>query len=146
MYEPLVPCPACRRHVRATDHACPFCAGALGDARPVPGTRARLRRSALAVFTSTLVACGGTTTEDPGKDAAADGVSDGKVDVAVDGPSDGLLDTGLLDTGLFDTGIDTGGAAPPYGIPPEDSGFDGGATDSGSPGSDYGAPPPKDAG
>lgn len=46
----LVPCPACSRHVRASDEACPFCAapvppGARASAGPavgVVGTRAQL--------------------------------------------------------------------------------------------------------
>jgi hypothetical protein len=48
----LRPCPGCSRHVRASEPACPFCGGDLGDAfRSVPGPRVpavgRLSRAAL---------------------------------------------------------------------------------------------------
>ena len=31
MYQPLLPCPACHRHVRATEGHCPFCDAALPE-------------------------------------------------------------------------------------------------------------------
>jgi hypothetical protein len=52
--DPLLACPACARHVRASEISCPFCAAALADAGAaaiaLPGRRAlgvRLSRAAL---------------------------------------------------------------------------------------------------
>ena len=63
MYQPLVPCPACDRHVRATESACPFCSSALPAdiaAKIVPGATQRMSRAAAFVFTASLAvtACG----------------------------------------------------------------------------------------
>src|SRR5437660_940496 len=49
MYQRLVPCPSCARHVRAADATCPFCAAALSvdaGARAVPAAPQRLGREA----------------------------------------------------------------------------------------------------
>lgn len=68
---PLVPCPACSRHVRAADAACPFCAApverageptnpAAGGAVGAVGTRAQLFLGALtvaAIATASAVGC-----------------------------------------------------------------------------------------
>jgi hypothetical protein len=62
----LAPCPACGRHVRVSEHACPFCTAELGDSlRAAPGPRpitSRLGRAALfalgASSMSVAVACG----------------------------------------------------------------------------------------
>ncbi len=54
MYQPLRPCPACARHVRSIEPACPFCDAALvpdaTDAPRVDGPR--LSRSAMLLLGS----------------------------------------------------------------------------------------------
>jgi hypothetical protein len=54
----LVPCPACQRHVRATETACPFCAHALPQelrcSAPCALPTTRLSRAALFAFRATL--------------------------------------------------------------------------------------------
>lgn len=106
----------------------------------VPRATRRLARGAAFVFASSLTSlaslagCGGDVESTP--QTTADAAPDAKGDGATS-------DTGTTDTGVTtDTGIDdTGGVAPPYGLPadaePEDTG--GGMAD-------YGAPPPPDAG
>ncbi len=65
----LVPCPACRRHVRRSEPACPFCHATLGSSTSIPErVRAPRRRSraalyALAVASAGSTACGGVTSE-----------------------------------------------------------------------------------
>ncbi len=58
MYQPLRPCPACDRHVRHTESACPFCAAALTpdvpEAPRVDGPR--LSRSAMLLLGSAALA------------------------------------------------------------------------------------------
>jgi hypothetical protein len=76
--QPLVPCTACQRHVRADESRCPFC-GATG-AKPAP-LRAKLpagRLSSLLVMTfhaaatTAVIGCGGeTSTPDPSSGGAA---------------------------------------------------------------------------
>jgi hypothetical protein len=124
MYQPLAPCPACARHVRAlSESRCPFCghelpslAGAI-----VPSATTRLGRAATFVFGATLSIAGCAGSTGPGDARPGD-----------DAPS--ATDTGGGDTGsviqdtgtLVDTGQqqpDEGNVFPPYGIPPpEDAG------------------------
>lgn len=137
----LIACTGCARHVRATDPLCPFCGEALpmslrSQAPRLPAER--LGRAATFVFGATLAAssavgCGDSHT--PGSDGGG---------------------------GDRDAGIDSGAVAPPYGIPPDDSGVevdagsDAGAGDDAGVGMDAGfdagaiAPPyglpPEDAG
>ncbi len=56
----LVPCPACARHVRSSESACPFCAAKIEAAnRPVPGASGRrLERLAAFTFATTLAVTG----------------------------------------------------------------------------------------
>jgi hypothetical protein len=81
----LAPCPACARHVRVHEPACPFCRAALPSsfrqlvAPPPPATR--LSRAALyalrvGVLSSAAVACGGSLSpggseKDSGQDDSA---------------------------------------------------------------------------
>jgi hypothetical protein len=126
MYEPLAPCPGCRRHVRATSAACPFCGARLAALATIPSAKSRLARGALFAFASTVAACGGTTEPDPtatDTGTLADTKSDARGDDAKDDAR----------------GSDTGGVAPPYGVPVGDSGT---VDDAGDPMADYGAPPP----
>jgi hypothetical protein len=54
----LVPCPACQRHVRVSETACPFCAEALPEnlrcSAPCPLPTTRLSRAALFAFRASL--------------------------------------------------------------------------------------------
>src|SRR5262245_63081693 len=64
MYQPLVPCPRCERHIKTTEPACPFC-GAVPPsdlaARAIAGPTQRLSRAAAFVFGAslTVAGCGG---------------------------------------------------------------------------------------
>ena len=52
----LIPCEACRRHVRAGDAACPFCDAPNECTRVAPvGTTTRLGRAAMFAFRTTTV-------------------------------------------------------------------------------------------
>jgi hypothetical protein len=107
----FAPCPSCRRHVRADETACPFCASALPadfvpPPRPVVRAVGPFTRSAVLFLGAT--ACGGSVAptepmplvfygpavvEDAGaeasmRDAAADtAVADAATDAADDEPS-----------------------------------------------------------
>jgi hypothetical protein len=135
MYRPLVPCPACHRHVRASDERCPFCAeplpADLAD-RAVPGAKQRLSRAAAFVFGATVavVGCSGE-------------VVDGK---SAGGSDDGASGTGGgsgTATGTGGAPEDDGGVAVLYGPAPPP---DGGPDDDGGNGAKYGAPPMPDGG
>lgn len=105
--------------MRAADRACPFCGVALVALQTVPSAAGRLARGALFVFASSVTACGGSTVSEPTDTGAADS----RADV-----------------------LDTGNIAPPYGIPPEDTGTsDGTVDDTGAPMAKYGAPPIPDS-
>jgi hypothetical protein len=56
----LIPCSSCRRHVRRTEAACPFCAAELPGAEPAPAARAAAppgaKRAALFAMGVTLAA------------------------------------------------------------------------------------------
>lgn len=61
MYQPLVPCPSCQRHVRAAEQVCPFCSSTAhrpAAAADAP-SGARLTRAAVVAFSvsMTLGAC-----------------------------------------------------------------------------------------
>ncbi len=117
----LIPCPACSRHVRATETACPFCATSLVSASllstavspPIIGER--LGRAALFAFGAAMatnaIGCGtAVAPEDAAQVAPADGGTDAPANP---------------DSGFF----------PPYGTPPVDGGHDSGLAAA------YGAPP-----
>lgn len=71
----LVPCPACSRHVRASEAACPFCSAELPSslaARAVPAAPRRLERLAAFTFAATVAVtgcslAGDSESEDTGK-------------------------------------------------------------------------------
>jgi hypothetical protein len=145
----LVPCPACARHVRKSERACPFCAASLtpdvtaGRAAKGP----RLGRAATFAFgaavATSIAACSSPTTG--GTDAAtandsgdgADAASPIDVgtgnDAATSPDAASGVDSG---GGGNDAGEepDTGGIKPPYGAPPGD--------DAGGAAPLYGGPPP----
>ena len=103
-------CPACLRHVRVSEPACPFCGGEPGDAfRSAPSPRApavgRLSRAALfAIGAAGLIGAegcsaanlyGGTPCvgECLGREADAEPAADGATDVAAgDTVADGATD------------------------------------------------------
>lgn len=132
MYQPLAPCTACRRHVRATEAACPFCGGAIGVARSAM-PEGRLSRAGLAVFAIAIAGCTEPTREaaapDPVAKPAAD--SGAVAQPTPPPPMPSVEDAGLVD----DPGTmhaKYGGAPPPKPPPPHVS-----------PVPAYGAPPPK---
>jgi hypothetical protein len=143
----LAPCPGCGRHVRLDERACPFCGVAIAALAAAPTTTRRLTRAAAFAFsaslsTAALLGCGGTAdsgipatdsgsggggadTGTTGKDATPDIGSPGPmygaafVDAGTDGAKDAAADGSKDDGG----GMVLYGA-PPYGIPPMDSGKD----------------------
>ncbi len=131
----LVPCPSCRRHVRAGDGDCRFCGSHLpADATAVPGLRGRLPRGAVFAFASTLAVagCGGSTDTETGGDAAVD-----------TGASASLYGGAPADTGSADgTASDTGTSMSLYGAPADAAiaDADTGPADTGGNASLYGAP------
>jgi hypothetical protein len=130
MYQPLTPCPSCRRHVRAADGACPFCRSAIDATRVVPSAGKRLARGAVFVFATSAAACGGSTEPEP-------------VITETGGDTSSKTDSVTPIDSFTDTALDTGNVAPPYGIPPDDTGVvpDGTVDDSGGGMPKYGAPP-----
>lgn len=148
----LVPCPSCQRHVRATEHACPFCAAALPAALAdgaIPAATQRMKRAAAFAFTATLAlaGCGDSTTPAPADSAVND---NGGVMPLYGAPADVTsTDTPATDTPSADAPTDNGGMMALYGGPPVDAAT---PTDTpqadasvdigdGSPGVRYGAPP-----
>lgn len=142
MYQPLVPCGGCARHVRASDAVCPFCGRESRAARIAPDTSRRMTRAAAFVFGATVAvaACSSEVeTRDEGSGAAgAGGTSDGGAVGPLYGAPGGFGGEGASDSG---------GSAPAYGAP---GGFggegEGGAGGAGGDGGGhmglYGAPPP----
>jgi len=58
MYQPLVPCNACRRHVRATDDGCPFCRHSrTPDTSPAETPIRRMSRAAAFAFMASVTGC-----------------------------------------------------------------------------------------
>ena len=146
MYQTLIPCPGCSRHIRAIESACPFCAATLSQSfseRAAPDTRSRLTRKATVLFGVAALAMSGC--------AAAIGPDGGEMrpDVpAADAPvaQDAIgTDSSDVMQSIVDTGPpDNGGAMNLYGAPPpQDAGFADagpGPDDGGSIGLLYGAP------
>ena len=134
-------CPACSRHVRVTEEACPFCGERLDAAfratpapPPIPlPLSVRLSRAALvALGTGTLslaAACGAATAEpnppvedggegDTGASAARDASEAFDAGIA---PPDGVAPPPPFDAGAFPPPVDASRPdvviAPPYGAP-----------------------------
>ena len=92
---PLSPCPACARHVRIDEPACPFCRAVVPAAFAAPAAvrpAARLNRAALAALRMgaigvTAAACGGTVTGGTGADSGSD-ARNSQPGTVVDGSSD----------------------------------------------------------
>jgi hypothetical protein len=135
----LAPCPACARHVRTHESACPFCRADLdlSHIRPAQMPTRRLNRKALFAFGATLAAslsttaCGGDTDDSSskgtggttstggsggsgGSTSGGSGGTTGGTGGIVDAGEDGTGNTGGLYGGPPDTGVggtNTGGAA-----------------------------------
>jgi hypothetical protein len=136
---PLRSCPACSRHVRLSELACPFCGLGLDEAfRVAPTQRApsgRLSRAALVAFgASGLVAssaCGTTAASNPPYDAepacgtdAADCVPDVSSEASIEAAADSASDAAATD-GAGDFRVIPSDAAP------EATGTDSSAADGG---------------
>ena len=110
----LSSCPACARHVRVSEAACPFCGGALSDAfraRPAPRSpTARLSRSALYALgmgTVTLAAaCSSSSSPGGTGDAEAPVADAGNGEAGVATPAD-----------AGEAPYDAGGVVAAYGAP-----------------------------
>lgn len=164
MYRPMIPCPACARHVRAAEARCPFCDATLSDdarAALAPDTSRRLSRAAAFAFGLTVAGCSSTvsgTDATPGDTSVATDTST-RTDTAVATDTGGGTD--VVTARDVSAPEDHGNIAPPYGIPadagnpPDDDG--GAAAEYGAPPMDagitddaggaqllYGAPPPTD--
>ena len=146
----LIACPACARHVRASEPTCPFCATALPDsARTAPrrrGPSERLSRAALYAVgiggIAVAAACSSTSTtmgDDGGTTPDSESHDDFRplpaYGIAV--PDAGIdrdaADHG--DAGSGDAGEPDGGIVAAYGGPGIDAGA---ATDGTAPGHDGG--------
>ncbi|MFO0664129.1 MAG: hypothetical protein U0174_09260 [Polyangiaceae bacterium] len=57
----LVPCPSCGRHVKASDAACPFCAGIMPQKAALTGRTLGVRAAMFFGASAVVVACGGKT-------------------------------------------------------------------------------------
>lgn len=125
---PLIPCPACDRHVRSTERTCPFCTTALGAQRsvptlPLPG--AGLGRLALFTFalSASLAGCGEparpATTNAPAApiDATDAGADAARGDASTTAVADGA---GLLHESDAEP---IGSFHPLYGVPPSPDPF-----------------------
>ncbi|MCC7541567.1 MAG: hypothetical protein IT379_35440 [Deltaproteobacteria bacterium] len=149
MHPHLLPCPACGRHVRATEVSCPFCVTALSAAfasAPAPSIpSARIGRAAIMGYRAlSATALAATALASCGDDDTSRDMGPGAFDSAYGGPP---LDANRPDLGPPEPPLDLG---PPmvdaaYGGPPADLGPE--PMDLGPPMVDaaYGAPPPRDA-
>lgn len=116
----LEPCPACHRHVRIDEKACPFCATDLTSAmaaiptRPLPGQRlgrAALMSFGLTVGAGTIAGCeiavpvyGAPLQPQDGSFENNDDEQDATTDA-------GKIDAGKKDAGAADAGADAGSDA-----------------------------------
>jgi hypothetical protein len=126
----LSSCPACARHVRVSEAACPFCGAALSDAfraRPAPRSpAARLSRSALYALgmgTVTLAAACSSSSSPGGTEDAGPPVADAGApvaDAAKGGASEAGVATPAYGASPHDAGeapYDAGGVVAAYGAP-----------------------------
>lgn len=132
MSNPLVPCAACARHVRASSSECPFCGAARSpvETPAFEGPMPRLSRAMAFAFGATILATGaaldgcvenaqpayGVPFPDDSAvivDGATDAAVDAAADAPVDAPADATVDAAPVDAG--DVGVR-------YGAPPPDAG------------------------
>ena len=134
MYQALVPCPSCTRHVRAAETSCPFCKNALPESHAsgaVPSATQRMSRAAAFAFTASIAVtgCSAGTTPIPVSDSGTS--KDGAV----------AREGGIVSD---DGGHQAAYGAPAYGGPPFVASTE--PDDSGGGQALYGAPAPVDAG
>ena len=151
MIAALVPCPACRRHIRAVETTCPFCSRAVSQASAQavrPAMTGRLSRAALVALGTTLAGCSATTSSVDGSMSPDTPLADARTgtDVQPDltnccPPYGHPIFDASTDTGSVDTGVDAGNIAPPYGIAPTDAGMPDTGTDAGNIAPPYGIAP-----
>ena len=119
----LVPCVHCKRHVGATETACPFCATALPPQRSQFAFAARLTRAA--VFSAAVVGAG--ACKDSSKSsaalqpttagsAAATGSATGSATDASTPPVDHTAPVTVTDGGVDDAAIADAGASGDAGV------------------------------
>jgi hypothetical protein len=137
----LLACPACSRHLRASEANCPFCGAEVPtefkDAPAPRGPGRRLSRAALYAFGATSLglatACSGSVTGIGDADGSADGSADVAADVLRGGPAYGGFPG--------DTGVGPeGGVGPVYGAPADAEPLPDGFPSDGGVGPVYGAP------
>lgn len=144
MYQPLVACPSCHRHIRTTEAQCPFCAAAIAAdlaARAIPSATSRMSRAAAFLFGASIaLGCGSEITSEESGSASGD-PSGGTTSSSSSSSSSSSGAGGSMEV---DAGLnDDGGAAAMYGLPPP---LDAGPDDDGGGSADYGAPPLPDGG
>lgn len=127
----LHPCPACRRHVAASETVCPFCGARAGAAPALPRV-AQTRMNRAAIFAGATIlgvaaaGCDCSSGGDPEpEDSGMIAVDSGPagMDSGPGGEDSGPaeVDAGPIatDSGPSDAGpIDTGFVPMPYGAPP----------------------------
>lgn len=122
----LIPCPACQRHVRAEEPACPFCARSLGPTRRAVGGALGL------VAAAALAGCpeASTSSPPPGPPVPAYGGPPPMVQ-PIDQPTEQPTEQP----------IDQEGPADVYGAPPPPDVAPVASPDPGPPAPVYGGPP-----
>ena len=153
MSQPLVPCPSCARHVRASETACPFCQTELPEGLETqarPGVARRMSRAAaLALGASLAVAACGDEVQSTNDSA---GATSGDKSSSAGGGGAGGAGGSASTTGTSSIeASSSSGFAVLYGpAPPPDGGFDDDAgtpiEDAGTPVEDGGSSNPNDAG
>lgn len=127
----LVPCPACDRHVRKHESACPFCSVELSLQHLPPAAlpRSRLGRAATFAFGATLagaalVACGGESEQ--GKKGGGGGSAGGSATGGnATGGSNAAAGNAMGGNVAQPYGVPPlggSGQVPPYGTPPSEGG------------------------
>ncbi len=124
----LVPCPCCRRHVRAAETACPFCACALPEHQGTSAAskpRGRMNRAALFAAGAALLGAAACDTSSgpvgmpvygaPVPDASADTVSDVPIERLP--LPDGRTDGNMEEAGGSDDAASDRGQVAIYGAP-----------------------------
>lgn len=138
----FAPCTACRRHVRVSEPRCPFCGGAVGEARYTP--RGRGPRAAI-LFASVVGVAGCGSDYDDSSVVAAYGVpadSSAIVDTGSQPDTAPAVDSTVTDTATPDTATPDTASEDAKGDTPADASADAPAdtNDTGAPVPPYGAP------
>ncbi|MCB9570480.1 MAG: hypothetical protein H6709_00165 [Kofleriaceae bacterium] len=110
----LAPCPACHRHVRVDEPACPFCGGETPAATPRPASRTRLSRAA--VFAGAALAAGGAATS-AGCGGKAKPADDNTITIGNSAPDAGVAEPPDAEPTRVDPDYDHQ-IPMPYGAPP----------------------------